>query len=141
MTELANSARVKRGFHRVGLALSILLGALTLVGGAMFSWDSANSQREQFLARRCIVNEMNKSSPGNKWTGEVVEIECHSTFPGWDSAKELEKLKQSVNSGFSYIATLASYLAVTALIASLVGLVAYFSVAAFSWIVRGFMRG
>ena len=144
MNELANSTRVKRGFHRVGLALSIVLGALALVAGAIFSWDSSGSQREQFLARQCVVNAMNKykPNPDNIYAEDVLNLDlrrdCHSSEP---SDKGLEEMKQLVNSGFSYTATLASYLGVTALITALVGLLAYYSVAAFSWIVRGFMRG
>ena len=52
-----------------------------------------------------------------------------------------EELAASRNNGFNYAVTLASYLGVTALITALVGLLVYYSVAAFSWIVRGFMRG
>lgn len=46
----------------------------------------------------------------------------------------------SRNSGFSYSAALAIPLGVAVLSSGLVALLAYFSVAAVSWIVRGFMR-
>jgi len=52
----------------------------------------------------------------------------------------VDEILASQNSGFSYIIGIASYLGLTALVTGLVGLAAYFSIAGFSWIVRGFMR-
>ena len=170
MTELANFARVKRGFHRVGLALSIVLGAFALAGGAIFSWDSAGSQREHFLAMRCAIEKLDtkatdtSASPpqitdehdldrlalgtvfidpdGKKRTKlpAVVPIGKLGCGYSFETASR-EELAASRNNGFNYAVTLASYLGVTALITALVGLRVYYSVAAFSWIVRGFMRG
>lgn len=139
MTELPNSERVGRGFHRIGLALAIVLGASTLAIGTLASIEAANSQKERFQTLRC-ADELTKGekSPGqSKWDDFLLQARCHYFL--WSGTAE--ELVRSENSGFSFGATLSSYLGLTALVTGFVGLVAYYSVAAFSWIVRGFMRG
>jgi hypothetical protein len=136
MTELPNSERVGRGFHRIGVALAIALGVSTLAIGTMVSIEAANSQQERFLSLRC-AEELTKDeeTPEQRKLDDILlRWQCHYFGPA-------EELAASRNSGFSYSATLSSYLGLTALVTGFVGLVAYYSVAAFSWIVRGFMRG
>jgi hypothetical protein len=139
MTELPNSERVERGFHRIGVALAIVLGVSTLAIGTTVSIERANLQQERLLSLWC-ANELTKmeKSPGqSKWDDLLLQAECHYFL--WSGTAE--ELAASRNSGFSYSATLASYLGITVLLTGFVGLVAYFSIAALSWIVRGFMHG
>jgi len=139
MTDPSIPMRVKRGFHRVGIALAVVLGLCTLAIGTMESIDQANFRARKFMVLRCEEEQdkEKESSPGNPWAGLIPPCSNWEDF----SADEIAKWQI----GFSYTATLAMYFAETVLIASLVGLAAYFSVAglvaALSWIVRGFMVG
>jgi hypothetical protein len=169
MTDLSASMRVKRGLHRFGIVLAIVLGTCTLAIEVPISLERVNYQSARFVALRCADEKLEakaaatRASPprisdaaeyelielgslfidpeGNvrQKVGSMVpieELECGSSIPA-----SREEIEASRTSNFGYKRELVSAIAMAALMTLLVGLAAYFSIAAFSWIIRGFMRG
>jgi hypothetical protein len=139
MTDPSIPMRIKRGFHRVGLALAIVLAVCIVAVGAVMSVDAANLQQRRSI---CGDEKHNSPNPYSKIKAQLEDERAGAIPCDFFSDDEIA---ESRNKGFSYSATLAMYLAETMLIASLVGLAAYFSVAGLvagiSWIVRGFVVG
>ncbi|MEX0841911.1 MAG: hypothetical protein WD039_06455, partial [Xanthobacteraceae bacterium] len=169
MTDISNSMRMNRGFHRIGIVLAIVLATCTLAIGAFVSSEDANSKQRRFSALQCADEKLKakfvETSPspsqikdehdyellalgavfidpeGKKRQKLPNEIPIGKMGCGYSfSTASREEVANSQNVGFSYGASLASGLGITALITSLVGLLTYLLVMTSSWIVRGFMR-
>jgi hypothetical protein len=170
MVDQSASLLVKRGLHRVGVALATLLGVSTFALGVIIAIDSVNSQYDYFLALRCAdknlsakSSESEASPPHIANESELDTLPLGSTFIDPNGTKryyipptvpigkigcghsELQTaprvdVTESRTKPFSYSATLVTYLGIAALLTGLVVLATYFSVMMLSWIVRGFMR-
>src|SRR5262249_1526481 len=132
MSELSPSMRVKRGFHRIGVALALVLGACTLAIGVIMSVTSADSQQRLFLALRCADQKLAQEDIVAFGKSYYGRIPIGKMGGGSFSTASPQEILASRDNSFSYSTSLVSSLGITVLITGLVGLITYFSVAAFS---------
>jgi hypothetical protein len=163
---LSPTERVKRGFHRIGIAIATVLAAGTLTMGILISLHEVGAQQSRFSELRCAYNEArlgqdfkrNMLPPeltavltnnparrilfealvADEWAREIPigKIGCGRLF----STATVREIMQSGAADFSYSGALIFPLGLTALIASLIAFASYFAVSTASWIARGFMR-
>lgn len=167
MVERPNSIRVKRGFHRIGIALALFLGACAAALGVILSVQDRNEQEKYFQALRCAAAKLNDDEvkqlqrlvplvpsdpskrrlPKEAWPVEMpIGLLGCGEFETERMQAYVEEIDAARRSDFSDIRdrwgyhTLARSLGVTALVTGCVAFATYFLVAIFSWIVRGFMH-
>jgi hypothetical protein len=136
MSDLSLSARVKRGFQRVGIVLALALAVPTFGLGIMFSAEEANRYGPLppgVSAGRLTPEQIDRLRLQGKLTPEQID--------------RLQKLPPDPPGYWEYKFSEAHYRDVlmvgigkSALAATAVGMVAYLFITAISWIVRGFMR-
>ena len=134
MTDQSTSPQMRRGLHRVGIALTVGIGLCAMAVGVTMSVRIVSDQQTRFLALQCLAD--NDLHAGSDSTSEqsVAKGVCGLSLSGLSA----EEIAATQKGGFNYTATLASYLGVATLVAGLMGLITYFSVVAAGWVARKF---